>query len=429
METRSSNMNRSMDVILPSDIFEFYLLPKIEIDDLIALSAVNKNLRALVSDFIKQLVVSCDNTRSKIKGCWFTTNNPIDPKRILPITRLDVIFNEFYGLHELRYLSIVYIGHSLNELPSFERFRRLQILEISYNERSPFSNYRQSFTSQEISISGSLQLNSLIALKLNFGYVRIKEAGQLRIDAPNLRTLLVFYLGYFSLFDRKLEILHPKSIRHLISNHYERNMATLSNLECLELYKFDGFTEGYADTTDDIMTNGNLINLRLTPSIFLNQIDKFYLNLRRIYEWCVREDVQLSILGVRIVSQDVFEDFISVRTKRGGPIRKDVDFIADNYELLEDNQQFVEMVNYNELLRLANNNNLPDDLFTKFNNIKWIQVYDEVPSVEQFIRFIEGCRNLKYLLISSHFELTEQLFNRLIELSERLSFHLLYENV
>ena len=88
--------------------------------------------------------------------------------------------------------------------------------------------------------------------------------------------------------------------------------------------------------------------------------------------------------------------------------------LMDNYAKTADSLDFVELINYNVLMRLINYK-LPVDFFKRFNSIQKIEVFF-VEDEKQLKQFIKRCLNLKSLSVNKC-KLSQQFYEELPSLT------------
>lgn len=373
-----------------------HLLTFLEFEDLNKLRLCCKKLRAIVMSFvIKELSIMRNGIKTGSKGLWFTTNRYIDFRYTiedLAFLRKDLSINFAF----LRRLRIDKFNDS--SLHIINQFTHLHILEIHFN----------------VSIRNQrLQLPSLISLK-----IKIEETDQSRnivIDTPALRNL--FFDEYFYLertnflnFIERFQFVNPLTVSYLKVNMYLNAYTIFSNLELLECLECSG------------------LNNRLqTDFKRLSELKIIYYDtdaFKRPKE-PIREDKLKDFLRIRRKNLNVICNGFKIQDKNDLR-RYDKGYLLKNqlinYQNLDDNLGHISVFDYGSLIETVGYK-LPNNLFTKYNNINYLLICRKIENENHLLFFIRECKNLEKLCLLNT-SLLQTFYDRLPTVSNLLELEI-----
>lgn len=347
---------------LPLEIYNYYIFDYLTIDDLLELKLVNKKLNLIVNQFkIQELNIQSDYNHFKDRS-WYT-NNPINFKYNLSFLKKSLLktsSNLKFNLKRLK-VSRVQDGDpitliDINMLKNLEELK-IRVWNCKTNENKKLSLLRLKILELNTNSPIEIHTPSLIALNINNHYFSLKN----------------------------LEIINPTSIKYLKLSNYEKIVETIfnSNLQYLEC---DCFYD--IDVQTFLIKFYNLKELRILND---NRINFMYL----LFE-LKNEKMKVFYRGIELINLTKFEELRKLIKSYGNTLSIQL----SNYELLDYNLNYVDKINYNEVINLINHNVLTiDQFFKKYSNIRSIIIKDEIENQNELNKFIKSCYNLDTLTI------------------------------
>lgn len=222
-----------------------------------------------------------------------------------------------------------------------------------------------------------LRLPNLRALS-----IRLRGSNGLLIVSQNLHSLRMNAINDLIKFE------HPLTVKYLKSNRYWGNIIKFINLEELQL-------DTCKDLNPNIVTKFN--NLK---KLKINNCENGINELKNIFRF-KNADLELILDGVKIKKISKFNE-----------CNDWLKFQLENYNDLEDNLDYIKIINYSSMILLSNNR-LPPNLFRKYSNIQCLSINRKTEDESLLIEFIKNLNNLYRLDINDKNLVSQNFYNKL----------------
>lgn len=381
LSTSSSSINH-LDKI-PIEFYHNHLFSYLDIKDLSNLKLVSKNFKKIIESYdILELSVLDDFSNASSKENWFSTTKSTKLTNLVYSSISYVPKNSSNNFLNLRHLRINFYG-PIN-LKYLSTFIKLQILEVK----------------AVILISPNQLLNLPYLESLSLGFLNdFFESACLTFDTFNLRNLAVYQDSSLNLINRIIAFKNPLSICSLRLSKFDKNALIFKNLECLELEYLDGLV------TVDLEMFKKLNKLRIFSC------HENFDDLKNIFQ-SKKNDLQVVLSGVKLNDVGKIEEYKQCNSYKNIH-NKMFCFQMDNYNDLEDDLNFIKVLNAELVCKLFHN--LPADLFSKYTNIQELRIRSNVDE-DQLICFIKKCSNLSHLKVFES-SISQEFYEQLPEIS------------
>ena len=340
----------------------------LNVDDLLNVRLVCRRFKELLMKHkLEELVFYNFETVTNIHN-WFFNNQPINYQYAVDKSKLFLFKSSMFNI-KLKRLRISRTGFRIN-LEVLNKFSQLEHLEI--------------FHCLKVDEVTRLSLQNLKVLK-----ILIDNVLDLELDLPNLQALFLNCRSY-----ENIKFNYPGSIQYLSLYFYNDYFLKFKNIEYLECY-----------AAYDLSWRELRNYLKLKVIIIL-------IDGAELIE-TTKQNTELNKQNLKIYQKNLLVvdgKEINNYDLSGGKLHD----LMNNYAKTTSSLNFVELIDYNVLMRSVNYK-LPVDFFKKFNSIEKIEVF-YMEDEKQLKQFIKRCLNLKSLSVNKS-KLSQQFYEELPSLT------------
>lgn len=344
---------------LPNELIVM-ILRELSLIDLVGCRLVSKRFRSLVDGHFKfRELVAFENDSYDDLAHFQCTVEPFDCKHYFQPSHTDFLESTYFEFlfSNLRCLAIDCELWNLESLNKFANLERLQLHRLTVVGRRTLSLKK---------------LTNLTILNLTW----MNSDASLLVDSDSLEKLYCDTLEF-------IRFVRPETLRHLLIEEYSDELAVFRNLETLKINGTYLLTEIKLNLLTRLTS---LSEIHLKCDGLLLDTEPLRLLADYIVQWT--DGPKIFIYGIKLARP--FDDYEFDEVLNSFAILQKQ---FDNYQTLGTQLNYQTKLDYGDLLECCPDRRLPNDLITKFSNIRILSA-GPILDPDQFIGFLNSCRNL-----------------------------------